>query len=263
MSERRKSTKRERAEPTPRETAFARERAAAPRLASAAAPRLASAAAVRAMEAAESDWCVDVVDTPAKLAALIKRQLPDLKWRADVERAAAKAYGGGPPDLAFLAEARQDCFLTAGRLGVATPPLTDDPLLDIAALGERCRRAAGSGGKAPRRGRRAPPAKPITGKQAAAFEMIHECGGNVAEAGRRMGLNRKTVEQHCAAAMKKLGQTYDAAMKNLRQGAAKKHATVPLPADFRGQASVAGHDDGPAPSAKPPRGHVPRDHRRR
>jgi hypothetical protein len=80
------------------------------------------------------------------------------------------------------------------------------------------------------------------------MDVVGACKNNFAEAGRRLGLNPKTVRQHYEAGLRKLGVT------------AKEHARMvakpqgqPLPTDLRGQASVAGPDDGPAPPAALPR----------
>jgi hypothetical protein len=68
-------------------------------------------------------------------------------------------------------------------------------------------------------------------KQFEAFCAVFECEGNVSEAARRLGRDRKTVKQHYDAALAKLG------------AAAPKHKTVKLPTDRRGQSAVADGQD--------------------
>jgi predicted DNA-binding protein (UPF0251 family) len=71
----------------------------------------------------------------------------------------------------------------------------------------------------------------LTGKQLEASQIVAECKGDIAEAARRLGKDRATVEQHYSAAMKKLGKTV------------VKHATTQLPSDRRGQVNIADGQD--------------------
>ncbi len=82
-----------------------------------------------------------------------------------------------------------------------------------------------------KRKRQAMKASPLTAKQTEAVQVVGECKGSFAEAGRRLGVDRKTVQQHYQAAMKKLGKS------------AVKHATQSLPSDRRGQADLSADDD--------------------
>jgi hypothetical protein len=81
--------------------------------------------------------------------------------------------------------------------------------------------------------RKRPPleAAPLTEKQTEVVQIVGECKGNFAEAGRRLGLDRKTVKQHYQAAMGKMGK------------AAIKRVTGPLPCDRRGQSRLTDDDD--------------------
>jgi len=93
----------------------------------------------------------------------------------------------------------------------------------------------GAGKKKRRRRKRQTPDKvrPLTPRQVEVMQIVGECKGNLSQAARRMGLDRKTVEQHWDAASKKLGKQ------------AMKVYTGHLPKDRRGQESIAGQDDGP------------------
>lgn len=73
--------------------------------------------------------------------------------------------------------------------------------------------------------------RPLTVKQTEAVQIVGECGGNIASAAQRMGLDRKTVKQHYDAAMAKLGRRVI------------KHNTTPIQHDNRGQASITTDDD--------------------
>jgi DNA-binding CsgD family transcriptional regulator len=94
---------------------------------------------------------------------------------------------------------------------------------------------AASAGKpaAQRRKRKRQPVKgkALTPRQAEVVHIVGECKGDFAAVGRRLGIDRKTVEQHYNAAMQKLGK------------AAVKHATQPLRSDRRGQADLTPEDD--------------------
>jgi DNA-binding CsgD family transcriptional regulator len=99
-------------------------------------------------------------------------------------------------------------------------------------------RQAGGRTSKPRRPRRRPrrggqKVRPLTGKQAEAVHIVGECGGNIAEAARRLGVNAKTVRQHYSAAMAKLGRA-----------AGRQHARpTRLARDRRGQENLAEGND--------------------
>lgn len=93
---------------------------------------------------------------------------------------------------------------------------------------------AGSTAKpAPRRKRKRQPVKgkALTPRQAEVVHIVGECKGDLAAAGRQLGIDRKTVEQHYRAAMQKLGK------------ATVRHATQTIRSDRRGQADVTAEDD--------------------
>jgi hypothetical protein len=73
-----------------------------------------------------------------------------------------------------------------------------------------------------RRRRRHVTARPLTATQTEALAALTDCGGKFAEAGRQLGLDRKTVEEYGQAACKKLGVSLTARLKQLR-AAAKAH----------------------------------------
>jgi DNA-binding CsgD family transcriptional regulator len=84
----------------------------------------------------------------------------------------------------------------------------------------------------PRRRKRRSLAIPqLTPKQLEACQTVAECNGDIAEAARRLGRDRKTIKQHLDAAQNKLGKS------------AVKHATQSLPNDRRGQANLSAEDD--------------------
>jgi len=89
----------------------------------------------------------------------------------------------------------------------------------------------------------------LTPRQVEVMQIASECETNLAETARRMGLHRKTVEQHYRAACKKLG------IKAVT-GKPKTHS---IPLDRRGQEDVAAQSDGLAPPKAPAR--VKRDKR--
>jgi len=91
--------------------------------------------------------------------------------------------------------------------------------------------------------------RPLTEKQVEAVHIVGECRGNLAEAARRIGIDRKSLKER-----------YDAALKKLGKAGMPKPSTERLPQDRRGQTMVAGEDDGPA-AARRDRG-VRRDLRR-
>jgi DNA-binding CsgD family transcriptional regulator len=75
----------------------------------------------------------------------------------------------------------------------------------------------------------------ITERQAEVAQIVGECKGNFAEAGRRLQINPKTARQHYRAAMRKLG---DAGIRGPRASMNK------LAEDSRGQADFFADDDG-------------------
>lgn len=89
--------------------------------------------------------------------------------------------------------------------------------------------AKATGKEMKRRKRRRPSEnrKQLTARQAEIVHLVAECKGNIAEAARRIGRDRKTVEQHYKAAMVKMGQ------------AVTKPKTVTAPSDRRGQSTLS------------------------
>ena len=79
-----------------------------------------------------------------------------------------------------------------------------------------------------KRRRRKSDAQPnaLTPRQLEAMQIVGECKGNMAEAAKRIGRHRKTVQQHYQAALAKLGRT------------AVKHATQQPTLDRRGQETM-------------------------
>jgi predicted DNA-binding protein (UPF0251 family) len=75
--------------------------------------------------------------------------------------------------------------------------------------------------------------RPLTSNQAETVQIVGECKGNIAEAARRLGRNRKTVEETYRAAMTKLGKTV----------VRSKTRTHLFSRDRRGQEDVADGDD--------------------
>ena len=93
-----------------------------------------------------------------------------------------------------------------------------------------CRRTIAApkrGGKKHKRNRPSLEMKPLTEKQTEAAQIVGQCKGNISEAARRLGVTRKTVEQHYKAALRKMGETV------------VKQATRQLPLDRRGQIAVS------------------------
>lgn len=85
----------------------------------------------------------------------------------------------------------------------------------------------------PRRKNRVKPAteRPLSALQSETVQVVGECKGNYAEAAKRMGKDRKTVEECYKTAMKKLGR------------AIVKHKTKAMGTDRRGQADIGTDDD--------------------
>lgn len=79
--------------------------------------------------------------------------------------------------------------------------------------------------------------RPLTDRQLMAVQVVGECKGNFTEAGRRLGLHRKTVRLHYQAGMRKL-----AAKTHVRagRGAPKRQA---LPESGRGELDLYERDD--------------------
>ncbi len=84
--------------------------------------------------------------------------------------------------------------------------------------------------KQPRRKRRAAlEPKRLTARQAEIVHIVGECKGDIAEAARRLSVDRKTVAESYEVAMSKLGTT-----------ASAYPSTMSLPQDRRGQVDVSG-----------------------
>ena len=153
---------------------------------------------------------------------------PPDQLKSDVlDRAIAEcdAEGGNPAEAMRKLIAR-----IALARGVDRREIINMPLARFveAAGGRRKRQGAG---KRKTHKRASVVSKPLTPRQVEVMQIVAECKGDLAEAARRLGLDRKTVMQHYTAAEKKLGK------------AAVKHATCALPRDRRGQAHVAEGDD--------------------
>ncbi len=94
---------------------------------------------------------------------------------------------------------------------------------------------AGQAGKTTRRKKRGGKSRkprPPTARQTEVIQIVGECKGNLAEAARRLGRNRKTIEETYRAGLARLGMV------------AVWHDTKLLPRDRRGQAAVSADDDG-------------------
>ncbi len=111
---------------------------------------------------------------------------------------------------------------------------------DWAGQRERIKAEAGAlapaqaGSKSPaKRGRRRSTGatKPLTDRQLEICQVVGECKGNIAEAARRLGKDRKTIKEAHDAANKKLGKIV------------VRHKTAPLPSDKRGQEALSKEDD--------------------
>jgi hypothetical protein len=75
--------------------------------------------------------------------------------------------------------------------------------------------------------------RPLTTRQVEVVEIVGECRGNVAEAARRLGRDRKTIEETYRAALAKLGKSVYW----------NRNKTRLLTRDCRGQEDVADIDD--------------------
>lgn len=73
--------------------------------------------------------------------------------------------------------------------------------------------------------------RPLTARQAEVVQVVGECKGNVALAARRLGRDRKTIEQSYRTALTTLGKV------------AVKHGERLFPRDRRGQAALSDSDD--------------------
>lgn len=74
--------------------------------------------------------------------------------------------------------------------------------------------------------------RPLTLRQTEAMKLHGECEGSIAEIARRMGVTRKTAEQHVQAAFTKLGKSVPTKAK-----------TTAIKTDRRGQADITNDDD--------------------
>jgi len=95
--------------------------------------------------------------------------------------------------------------------------------------------SGGAAGEKPKRKRRRrkteSKTRALTAIQAEVVHIVGECKGNISEAARRLGKNRKTVDESYKSAMKKLGKS------------AVKHQTKRLSSDRRGQENLSQEDD--------------------
>jgi DNA-binding CsgD family transcriptional regulator len=87
--------------------------------------------------------------------------------------------------------------------------------------------------KRTRRRSRARKARPLTPRQTEVVQIVGECKGNIAEVARRLGKNRKTVEEAYRAGMTKLGKTVYHSTDKTRL----------LARDRRGQENIGEGDD--------------------
>jgi DNA-binding CsgD family transcriptional regulator len=87
--------------------------------------------------------------------------------------------------------------------------------------------------KRTRRPSRARKPRPLTPRQTEVVQIVGECKGDIAEAARRLGKNRKTVEEAYRAGMTKLGKTVYHS----------KGKTRLLARDRRGQENISEGDD--------------------
>lgn len=154
----------------------------------------------------------------------------------DVELAMIYARALLPNDVASCLELnsnrwagfgeRADCLKLATELNLLASKLEWMPPPQIQSLTD--------GPKKPsrRKRKRAATKRPLTAKQTEAMMLLGESGGNIAEVGRRMGVDRKTAKQHLDVGFEKLGTS-----------ALKPGKTMSLPTDKRGQESVNEESD--------------------
>lgn len=109
--------------------------------------------------------------------------------------------------------------------------------------------SANKGGK--RRRKRQSKPNPPTDKEVEALYTVGECKGNIAEAARRLGKHRKTVQEQSQAALRKTGV----------RASMMKPKTESISSDRRGQADIAGNDDGQAVYEGGAKPRAKRDHR--
>jgi hypothetical protein len=89
----------------------------------------------------------------------------------------------------------------------------------------------GKGKKRIRRQSKPREPRPLTAKEVEAVQIVGECKGNIAEAARRLGKDRKTVDEAYKSGLGKLGKE------------PVKRGTQTLPRDRRGQTYLAADDD--------------------
>ena len=75
--------------------------------------------------------------------------------------------------------------------------------------------------------------RPLTARQTEVIQIVGECRGNLAEAARRLGRDRKTVKEAYTAGLAKLG----------KNAVHIKKSDKLIPRDKRGQADVSDIDD--------------------
>jgi len=75
--------------------------------------------------------------------------------------------------------------------------------------------------------------RPLTARQTETAQIVAQCNGNIAEAARRLGKDRKTVVESYKAAMAKIG------MEAVRS----RDKTCLLPRDKRGNVTISSDDD--------------------
>jgi DNA-binding CsgD family transcriptional regulator len=94
---------------------------------------------------------------------------------------------------------------------------------------------AGARGVGKRRRRPAlnPDAKRLTDRQTEVVQIVGECKGSFAEAGRRLRIDRKTVADHYQAAMRKMGKVGVRTPERILRA-----KTTRLPVDHRGQVNL-------------------------
>lgn len=163
------------------------------------------------------------------------------QWRLDaraaIQRLDATLYGSKAIDpaladwsqlvpLAAFVNEELSCYL----LGTASAPLPA-PASWLEMLDKFARDFGGV--KLPIRRRATKPRKPIplTPRQAEVIQIVGELKGDIAAAARKLGRDRKTVDEIYKAGMKKLGKE------------AVRHKTRTLARDRRGQDDIADGDD--------------------
>jgi hypothetical protein len=84
-----------------------------------------------------------------------------------------------------------------------------------------------------RRAGKPPKPRPLTARQTEVIQIVGNCNGNIAKAAKRLGLNRKTVDEAYRAGMGKLGKTV----------VTSRDKTRLLARDRRGQCDLSEDDD--------------------